>query len=289
MSTLAPSDVRHLPLFRALSDAHIGELLRAFAPRSVPAGTVLFREGEVPSTFLLLTKGEVELTESTEPHFTVRPVAPLGELGALTGLPRNTTAKAVTDVEVLEAPVDALHRLFAASGELATTFYRGLLDTVADKVRRDKRRLDEMRQNLIRTQKSMKQVRDLVLENAETPISKPVCDVLDECIERNRRAHYRVMPLPGHQAALKLEGRGRVPVLELSDGFVKIDAPEAAPKVGEDLSAVLVLPQREIAVSGQVVRTGEDGVVVKLDMLIDDYRSALEGYVTQLQLLDVVV
>src|SRR5690606_613885 len=104
-----------------------------------------------------------------------------------------------------------------------------------------------------------------------------------------RRAHYRVTPLPGHQAALKLEGRGRVPVIELSDGFVKIDTPEVAPKVGEDLSAVLVLPQREIAVSGQVVRAGGDGTVVKLDMLIDEYRAALEGYVTQLQLLDVVV
>lgn len=289
MSTLAPSDVRHLPLFRALSDAQIGEILRLFSRRTVAAGTVLFREGDVPSTFLLLTRGEVELTESTEPHFTVRPVAPLGELGALTGLPRNTTARAVTEIEIAEATVDALHRLFASSGELAATFYRGLLDTVADKVRRDKRRLDEMRQNIVRTQKSMKQVRDLVLESEETAISKPVCDVLDECIERNRRAHYRVTPLPGHQAALKLEGRGRVPVIELSDGFVKIDTPETAPTVGEDLSAVLVLPQREIAVSGQVIRAGGDGTVVKLDMLIDEYRAALEGYVTQLQLLDVVV
>jgi len=125
VSTLAPSDVRHLPLFRALSDAHIGELLRAFTPRAVPAGTVLFREGEVPSTFLLLTKGEVELTESTEPHFTVRPVAPLGELGALTGLPRHTTAKAVGEVEVLEASVDAVHRLFPTAGARATILPAG--------------------------------------------------------------------------------------------------------------------------------------------------------------------
>src|SRR5690606_27802033 len=46
VSSLAPSDVRHLPLFRALSDAHIAELLSAFTPRTVEAGTVLFREGE---------------------------------------------------------------------------------------------------------------------------------------------------------------------------------------------------------------------------------------------------
>jgi CRP/FNR family transcriptional regulator, cyclic AMP receptor protein len=289
VSHLSPNDVRHLPLFRALSDAHTQELLAAFSPRKCPAGTTLFREGEVPATFLLLTAGEVELTDATEPSFVVHPIAPLGELGALTGLPRNTTAVAKTDVEVLEAPVDALHRLFSTSGELAATFYRGLLDTVADKVRRGKRRLDEMRQNLIRTQKSMKQLREVVLSSEETSVSKPVCDALDDLIERNRRSHYRVNPLPGHQAALKLEGKGRVPVLELSDGFLKFERPEQALAVGEEVSAVLILPQREIAVSGGVVRSGTDGVVMKLDLLIDDYRAALEGYVTQLQLLDVVV
>ena len=153
-----------------------------------------------------------------------------------------------------------------------------------------------MKQNLIRTQKAMKKVRDLVLENEETTISKTVCDVLDEQIEQNRRAHYRVSPLPGHQAAVKLEGRGRVPVLEISEGFIKFDKPHAGGEEkqasyasGDDLSAVLVLPAREIAVSGRVVRSGDDGVVVKLDMLIDEYKGALQGYVTQLQLLDVVV
>lgn len=294
MSTLGPDDVRHLPLFRLLSEPHIIELLATFKTRQIAKGAALFREGEVPATFLILSAGEVELTESTEPKFTVHPIAPLGELGALTGLPRNTTAIALTDVEVLEAPLDALHRLFAKSGELAATFYRGLLDTVADKVRRDKRRIDEMKQNLIRTQKAMKKVRELVLESEETPISKSVCDALDEQIEQNRRAHYRVSPLPGHQAAVKLEGRGRVPVLEISEGFIKFDKPAAEVKeraytAGDDLSAVLVLPQREIAVSGRVVRSGDDGIVVKLDMLIEEYRGALQGYVTQLQLLDVVV
>jgi len=295
VSTLGPDDVRHLPLFRLLSEPHIIELLATFKVQKVAKGASLFREGEVPSTFLILFKGEVELTEATEPKFTVHPVAPLGELGALTGLPRNTSAVALTDVEVLEAPLETLHRLFATSGELAATFYRGLLDTVADKVRRDKRRLDEMKQNLIRTQKAMKKVRDLVLESEETTISKSVCDVLDEQIEQNRRAHYRVSPLPGHQAAVKLEGRGRVPVLEISEGFIKFDKPHAGDEskasyaAGDDLSAVLILPQREIAVSGRVIRSGEDGVVVKLDMLIEEYRGALQGYVTQLQLLDVVV
>ena len=52
---------------------------------------------------------------------------------------------------------------------------------------------------------------------------------------------------------------------------------------------MLVLPMREIMVSGNVIRSGADGVVIKLDLLIDEYKSALQDYVTRLQMLDYVV
>jgi hypothetical protein len=37
------------------------------------------------------------------------------------------------------------------------------------------------------------------------------------------------------------------------------------------------------------VREGIDGTVVKLDTLVDEYRLALEDYVTRVQMLDFVV
>jgi CRP-like cAMP-binding protein len=187
--------LRHLPLFRSLSRAQFDELIGAMRPRRVARGSTLFREGELATTFQILVEGAVELSESSEPQAVLRPCAPIGELGALTGLPRNTTAVVAEDALVLELPVAELHALFARSNALAVAFYRALLDVVGDKVRRDKTRLDEMRTNLIRTQKAMKELREIVLSSAETPLSQPVCERLDELIEHNRRGHYRAAPV----------------------------------------------------------------------------------------------
>jgi CRP-like cAMP-binding protein len=285
---ITPADLNHLPLFRPLTEAQLKELLAAFVPRKVKRGSTLFREGEVPSKFQLLADGEIELTEAREPKVIVRPIAPIGELGALTGVPRNTTAVATKDSELLEVDRDALMKLFSRSADLAFLFYKGLLDVVSDKVRRDKLRLDEMRDNLIRTQKAMKELRDVVLSSDETPISQPVCDKLDELIEHNRRSHYRVSPLESHPAAVRFNGGTVVPVVELSEGFLKIAATKEL-KTGAEATMVLALPKGEIPVSGKVERAGSDGVLLRLDMLIDEYKQAMVGYMTELQMLDFVV
>lgn len=287
MSPKTP-DLRHLPLFRPLSDAQLDELLRAFKKRTIAKGDTLFREGQTPTVFQILTEGEIEIAEAREPKVTVRPVAPIGELGALTGLPRNTTAVALTDAVLLEASSEDLMRLFSKSSELSLTFHRSLLEVVGDKVRRDKARMDDMRANIIKTQKTMKELRELLLSSAETPLSQPVCDKLDELIENNRRAHYRVSPVESHPASARLEGGSKAEVVELSQGFVKI-SPQPKVKLGSELTLVLALPSREIPISGRVERAGADGLLIKLDLLIDEYQDALCGYMTELQMLDIVV
>lgn len=288
MTTASARDLRHLPLFRSLSDAQLEQLLRVFSTRKVKAGTRLFEEGDPVTVFQILTKGEVELSEAQEPTITVRPFAPLGELGALTATPRSSSAVAVTDVVLLEAPTEALMQLFGKSSELAFTFYKSLLDVVGDKVRRDKQRMSDMRANLIRTQKAMKELRDLVLSSAETTLSQPVCDKLDDLIEHNRRSHYRVSPMPTHPATVRLPNGKRADVVELSEGYLKI-APAVSLARGAEATLVLALPKGEIPVSGKVERSGKDGILLKLDLLIDEYKAALNGYMTELQMLDYVV
>lgn len=253
----------------------------------MPRGELIFREKDVPDRLALLLRGEVELSEESEPQVVLRAVAPLGELGSLTGLPRNTTARAVTEVLLLEASTDALTRLFDTQPALGMAFYRSFLEVVGTKVRRDRRRIEDMRHNIIRTQKAMKAAREIVLSSEETSISKPVCDALDDLIENNRRAHYRVVPTPGYEANARFQERA-VQVVELSEGYVKLDR-AAGFSEGAEVSGVLALPQGELPLSGRIVRTGQDGVLVKLDMMIDEYHRAFTNYVTQLQLLDFVV
>jgi CRP/FNR family cyclic AMP-dependent transcriptional regulator len=287
--TIRAEDIRVVPLFRDISADHLGTLTGAFEREKYPAGHVLFRVGDVPTHFLLLVRGEVILKEAGDDRFLLLPVAPIGELGSMTGLPRSTEAVAATDVEIWSIAVPSLMQLFQRHGDVAFRFYRNLLGVVAEKIHHDRRRMNERRENLIRTQKRMKELRELVLSSRETEISKPVFEALDELIEHNRRAHYRVIPPPALPSSVRMEDGSTARVLELSDGYLKVELPAAGWAKDAEWAAVLVLPAREILVSGHVIRAGADGVVMKLDLLIDEYRTALQDYLTRLQMLDFVV
>ena len=288
--TVQLADIRSIPLFKDIPDARLTDLIRVFETMTFPEGQVLFRTGEVPTRFLLLTRGEVTLEEGDCAKFRVRPFAPIGELGSLTGLPRNTTATAATEVEIMSVGVAQLIGFFEKHADIAFPFYKNLLGLVSTKIRRDDRRMDEMRANLIRTQKTMKNLREVVLSSAESEISKPIFEALDDLIERNRRSHYRVTPVESFPASIRLDDATTLKVLDLSDGYLKLDTTvDRLTKDRSHWAGVLAMPMGEILVSGSIERDGPDGVVVKLDFLIDSYKQMLQDYVTRLQLLDYVV
>ena len=284
------NDLRSLPLFQGISEARLGELVTAFKARNLPAGTFLFRPNDVATHFEILIKGEVTIEEEGGPRFNLRPSAPLGELGALTGIPRSTTATAATEVTIHAVNIGDLLGFFDAHGDIGMSFYKNLLGIVSDKVRRDRQRMDDMRTNIIKTQKAMKKMRETLLEAAETPISKPLFETLDALIDNNRRANYRVTPATAYPAHVRLDDGRTAKVLEVSEGFVKV-AGKSKELTNDPTywAGVLVVPTDEILLSGAVVREGADGVVLKLDRPVDDFKHKLDDYTTRVQLLDYVV
>ena len=285
-----PSDLRAIPLFQDITDQHLEALMGVFERRQHKAGDVLFEAGDRPTDLLLLVSGEVALHDADEVRFRLRPIAPIGELGAITGLRRYTTAKVTEPSEVWRIPTKSLLDFFEANGDVAFPFYHSLLGIVANKVRRDTRRLTEMRRNIVKTQKAMKRMRDLVLESADTPLSKPIHDTLEELIENNRRWHYLVEPAHNLRASVRFDDGTKVPVIEMSDGWLQLSKDAPGPtKVGEYWSAVLILPSGEIPISGTVESADENGVIIKLDLLIREYAATLEDYLTRLHMLDFVV
>jgi CRP/FNR family transcriptional regulator, cyclic AMP receptor protein len=284
------NSLKTLPLFQGIPETRLEQLLGAFRSVSHEAGTKLFGAGDIATHFELLATGEVCLEESPTTKFDLRSFSPLGELGALTGIPRSTTATATTDIEVLTVPVGDLLGFFDANADIGLAFYKNLLGVVSDKVRRDRRRLDEMRSNIIRTQKTMKQMRETVLAARETEISKSLFESLDQLIDNNRRANYRVSPTAGFPAQVKLENGHLARVLEVSEGYLKVEGKTSDLTADPNYWAgVLVMPTAEILVSGTIVREGGGGVVVKLDRLVDEFKARLDDYSVRLQLLDFVV
>lgn len=284
------NDLHAIPLFQGITEQHLHALLGAFETLTLPAGAVLFEAGSEPEHFHILVTGEVELREGATARFTLTPVAPIGELGALTGLKRNTTAVATQASEVYRISRAALMDFFERHGDVAFPFQHNLLQLVALKIRRDVRRIEEMRANLIRTQKAMKRLLDLVMDAPETPQSKEIADTLEDLIEHNKRGHYLVEPTGSLHSSVRLDSGALVPVLELSDGAVRFGKwPGAVPEKGADFSGVLVTTTGEIPISGKVVSTEERSVLVQLDLLIDEYQRTLREYLTRVQMLDFVV
>src|SRR5262245_28939472 len=134
--TIEPADLRAIPLFREIKDAQLVELLKAFERETMPAGKTLFEVGEVPKRLVLLTKGEVSLLEGDEERFRLRPLAPIGELGAMTSHPRTVRAVTATEVELYSVGVPKLLAFFESHGALGLSFFQNLLGLVSDKVRR---------------------------------------------------------------------------------------------------------------------------------------------------------
>ncbi len=283
-------DLHAIPLFQGITEQHLHALLGAFETLSLPAGEVLFEAGSEPQHFHILTSGEVELREGETARFTLTPIAPIGELGVLTGLPRNTTAVTTKPSEVYRISRAALLDFFERHGDVAFPFEHNLLQLVALKIRRDTRRIEEMRSNLIRTQKAMKRLLDLVLEAPETSFSKDLVETLEGLIERNKKGHYLVEPTGPLHSSVRLDGGALVPVLEMSDDRVCFGRwPGKVPEKGAHFSGVLVTAAGEIPISGTVEASGDSSVLVKLDLLIDTYQTALREYLTRVQMLDFVV
>jgi len=282
-------DLRTIPLFRGFADEDLAAIATIFQPARPRAGGVLFETGEPASGFYLLTAGEVTFDRPADDVFRLRPPALIGELGGLAGLTRNGRATVSPDAEVWQLDQKDLQRFFADHQEQGVRFLVNLLEVVADKVQRDQRRIADMRGNLVRTQKALKQLRDLVLDAPETPVSAPVHDTLESLIVHNRRVNYRVEPPPALASTVKLDvGHGEV--IELSRTHLSLRWPnDKVPVKGDWIAGVAELAGAEIPISGKVIRGGDDRVTIELDLLLDEYVAVYEGYLTRVQLLDILV
>lgn len=101
--------LKQIPLFNGLEDSDLEKISEVVKERSLPSGTVLFKEGEKGDAFYLLKEGTVEVYKSEgdsdkkvtdishkdESNF-------FGEMALIEGAPRNATIKTATECNLLE-------------------------------------------------------------------------------------------------------------------------------------------------------------------------------------------
>jgi len=286
---ISPDELRGISIFRGFSDEELKRLSELFEPVGTKEGEVLFAEGEGAKAFYLLIAGEVSLRQEESEVYLLRPPCIIGELGATTGLSRHCHAVVGPGAVLRRIDAGRLHDFCSRNPDIGLSFYRALLSNAADKIARDQRRTAEMREHIIVTQKTMKGLRDFILESPDSPISSRVHDELVGLIQQNRRANYRVEPPPVLAAQLRLDDGRTAPVVDLSRTHLNVRFPAPLPKPDSELAGVLVLAGPEIPISGRVLRVQADRVVIVLDLLLDEFATGLEGYLTRVQMHDFLV
>lgn len=272
-----------------MTEPHLEQLVSTLQERRLADGESAFRAGTVSERFELLIEGKLSLLDGAEEVFVLEPIAPLGELGAVTQGKRSMSAVAKGEVVLLGASFQDLMGFFESHGDIAFPFHHNLLRVVASKVRRDQRRLEEMRLNLISTQKAMKRMREALLESDDTPLHDQLFEELDAMIEQNKKGHYVVEPSSALPTRVRLDDGSLRKVRAISNERLLLEGGGEGLKPGAAWTGVLVAPGVELPLSGTLDAASEQELSVDLDPLIDDYALALERHLMRLQMLDVVL
>ena len=208
-------ELSSIPLMRGFSDEQLDSMMALFHFAADQEG-VLFNTGDAAESFYLLTKGEVLLEQDGHEVYRLHPLALIGELGAMTHAAHTSKATVQAGTELWEVEVAALQGLFAKDKDFGLRFLQNLLDVVADKVFRDQVRLEDMRANIIHTQKAMKRMREFLLESDDTSVSQHIHEEIDGLIRRNRRVNYRVSPPSALAATLRFDDGTEAKVVQIS-------------------------------------------------------------------------
>lgn len=96
----------------------------------VPAGTVIFRQGDGGEDFYLIKDGKVKIVREIKGEEKVLAVLGMGdffgEMSVLTGMPRSATAEAVEDTILLVVPSDFFVSLVKSNGDIAVRLMQRL-------------------------------------------------------------------------------------------------------------------------------------------------------------------
>lgn len=116
-TALAPDGLESLlavPMLAVLPEHVIERLARTSAQVTVPAGRVVFEQGDEGDLFYIVERGEVEVSKVGQPVATLGAGGSFGEIALLRDVPRTASVRAITDV--VARTIERRHFLAAVTG-----------------------------------------------------------------------------------------------------------------------------------------------------------------------------
>jgi CRP/FNR family transcriptional regulator len=124
--------LRSVPLFAGLEENELERFSRVAVPRSFPAGTRVFHEGDRSDACYIVREGSFRVTRehSDGRAITLATLGPgevFGELAMLDGDTRSASAEALSDGELLALPANDVRGLLARHPEISVKLVAALV------------------------------------------------------------------------------------------------------------------------------------------------------------------
>ncbi|NIP43848.1 MAG: cyclic nucleotide-binding domain-containing protein, partial [candidate division Zixibacteria bacterium] len=127
--------LKKIPLFADLPDEDLERLCEVVTEKTLPAGEVLFTEGEVGKTAYVIISGEIDILKKSGDRMvllaTRRTGEVIGEMSLLDQAPRFASGHVRTESKLLTISHDNLEHLLDTSPSAA----RALLSTITNRLR----------------------------------------------------------------------------------------------------------------------------------------------------------
>ncbi len=124
--------LRSVPLFADLEEGELERFSQVAVPRSFPAATRVFHEGDSSDACYIVSEGSFRVTRehSDGRAITLATLGPgeiFGELAMLDGDRRSASAESITDGTLLALPANDVRSLLARNPEIALKLVAGLV------------------------------------------------------------------------------------------------------------------------------------------------------------------
>src|SRR5438093_7531159 len=129
---MASETLRSAPLFAQLPADDLARLAEMAEPMTLAPGDLLIREGDPGDAMYVIVAGQLDVSKlsgGVEVQLAREgPGSIQGEMSAIEGRPRSASVRAITQVEVLRIPRDALLAVFAITPEAAFSVLQVVLN-----------------------------------------------------------------------------------------------------------------------------------------------------------------